>query len=229
MVSTAQLKRRAGEAAVRELRSGMAVGVGTGSTVEAFIDALAAAWPVDRLRSCRFVATSRQTVEALERAGITVDPWRDGFSLDVVVDGADVLTDDLQAIKGFGGALVRERVVFAASATRIVICDATKRRPELGDRLHVPVEVLPFAAGFARRRLAELCDGAPELVRDAVGEPVLSDNDNQTLRGEFRCPGDPRAVAEAIRAIPGVVDHGLFLDLVDRAYVGTEAGVEVVK
>lgn len=228
MTSTHQ-KRLAGEAAVAELRPGMAIGVGTGSTVQAFIEALVASWSAENLQACNFVSTSRQTTEALANVGIAVNHWDQGFPLDIAVDGADILTDGRQAIKGFGGALVRERVVFAASAVKIVVCDASKHWPHFGDRLHVPVEVIPFAAGFIGRQLADLCFEAPELVRDASGQPVVSDNGNHTLLGEFQNPGgDARAVAAAVRAIPGVVDHGLFLDLVTRAYIGTPKGVEVI-
>lgn len=202
-------KRLAAKAAVAEVTPGLLVGLGTGSTVAYFIDALA-----ERVRqglAIRAVATSLASEARARAAGIPVEDFADVARVDVTVDGADELDARFFAIKGAGGALLREKVVAAASARMVVIADASKQVAAIG-AAKLPVEVIPFARAFVQARLVAL--GAIVALRDG-----LTDNGNQILDARFAAFPDPRDLARALDATPGVMGHGLFLDEVDAAYV----------
>ncbi len=202
-------KRLAAEAAVAEVTPGLLVGLGTGSTVAYFIDALAA-----RVRdglAIRAVATSLASAERARAAGIPVDDFADVAHVDLTVDGADELDPHFYAIKGAGGALLREKIVAAASARMVVIADGSKQVDAIG-AAKLPVEVIPFARAFVAARLAAL--GAAVIPRDS-----LTDNGNLILDARFAAFPAPRELARALDATPGVMGHGLFLDEVDAAYV----------
>lgn len=207
-------KRLAALAAVAEVRAGMIVGLGTGSTAAFAIEALG-----ERVRTglqVQAVATSLATEALARAAGIAIIdlPAR----LDLTIDGADEIDDALHAIKGAGGAMLREKVVAAASARMIVIADGSKRVRAIG-AAKIPVEILPFAQDFVAGRLAKL-GGAPTLRAGFV-----TDQGNQILDCHFPPTADHAALAAKIAAIPGALGHGLFLDEVDAAYIATDGVV----
>ena len=142
--------------------------------------------------------------------------------LDLAIDGADELDPQLRAIKGKGGAMVREKIVATAAGRMIVIVDAGKQVAQLG-RGALPVEVLPFAAGFVSDRIERL--GATVSQRMPGDAYYRTDQDNIILDCRFGSIDDPRALALALSAIPGMLGHGLFLDEIDAAYVGGSDGV----
>lgn len=207
-------KRRAAEAALDEVRDGMLVGLGTGSTVAFLIDALAARMR-DGLR-IEAVATSVASTRVAEEHGIAVREFAGVSRVDLTIDGADEIDARLFAIKGAGAAMLREKVVAAASDRMVVIADASKRVAAVG-AAKLPVEVLPFARSFVAARLEAM--GAAVDVREGG-----TDNGNLILDARFGTIADPRALAAAIDAVPGALGHGLFLDEVDAAYVA-DAGV----
>lgn len=200
----------AAEAAVAEVKAGMLVGLGTGSTA-AFAIAALARRIADGL-DVQAVATSEATAQAAFAAGIVVRDFADVAALDLAIDGADEIDDRLWAIKGAGGAMLREKAVAAAARRMIVIADGSKRVAAIG-AARVPVEVLPFARRFVTERLAAL--GAPVTVRP----DYETDNANLVADCRFAAMPDLRALAAAIEAIPGALGHGLFLDEVDAAYI----------
>ncbi|WP_085808524.1 ribose-5-phosphate isomerase RpiA [Sphingomonas sp. TZW2008] len=203
-------KRLAAAAAVDEVRDGMIVGLGTGSTAAFAIAALVA-----RVRAglaIEAVATSEASAAAACAGGIAVRDFADVAQIDLAIDGADEIDDRLWAIKGAGGAMLREKAVAAAARRMIVIADGSKRAPAIG-AAKLPVEVLPFARAFVVARLEQL--GAAVTVR----EGYLTDNGNLVADCRFAAMPDARALAAAIAAIPGALGHGLFLDEVDAAYV----------
>ncbi|MEH3047395.1 ribose-5-phosphate isomerase RpiA [Sphingomonas adhaesiva] len=204
-------KRRAAQAAVAEVRDGMLVGLGTGSTVAFAIDALVRARP--RIET---VATSEDSARKARAGGLVVRDFADVAHVDLTIDGADEIDPQFRAIKGAGGAMLREKIVAAASARMIVIADASKRVATLG-AAKLPVEVLPFARAFVAARLTAL--GARVEPRNG-----LSDNGNIILDAHFGVMADPAALARAIEEIPGALGHGLFLTEVDAAYIA-ENGV----
>jgi ribose 5-phosphate isomerase A len=213
-------KRAAASAAVAEVQDGMLVGLGTGTTTNFAIAALGER--VAAGLTVRTVATSRAASRAAEAAGLRVLPFDDLASVDLAIDGADELDPQLRAIKGKGGAMLREKVVAAAAARMIVIVDAGKQVTRLG-RGTVPVEVLPFATGFVAHRIERL--GAAVIQRMAGDAGYRTDQDNILLDCRFGAIDDPHALAAALSAIPGMLGHGLFLDEIDAAYVGGSDGV----
>ncbi len=207
-------KRLAALAAVAEIRPGMIVGLGTGSTAAFAIEALGEQVRVGL--QIKAVATSLATEASAHAAGIPLIamPAR----IDLTIDGADEIDDALSAVKGAGGAMLREKVVAAASDRMIVIADGSKRVAAIG-AAKIPVEVLPFAHAFVADRLATL-GGAPTLRAG-----FTSDQGNPILDCYFPAGIDHAALAAAIDAIPGALGHGLFLVEVDAAYIATDGVV----
>jgi ribose 5-phosphate isomerase A len=203
-------KRDASAGALEFVRPGMRLGLGSGSTAKAFVDLLGA-----RVRAgldIIGVPTSEATRQQAESLGIRLTTLDETPELDLTIDGADEIDDRLFAIKGAGGAMLREKIVAAASRRMIVIADASKRVDRIG-KAKLPVEVLPFARGFVATRLADL--GAKTALR-----AERSDQGNIIIDAFFAEMPDPCALAMGLSAIPGVLGHGLFLDEVDCAYIG---------
>jgi len=207
-------KRLAAEAALAEVQPGMLVGLGTGSTAAFAIAALGRA-AAQGLR-IEAVATSLASEAAARAAGIACRDFADVASVDLTIDGADEIDEQLRAIKGAGGAMLREKVVAAASRRMVVIADGSKRVDAIG-AAKLPLEVLPFASGFVLAALAEMKAGP--VLRMAGDAPFVTDNGNHIVDARFAMPADPAALAAIIEAIPGVLGHGLFLQEVDAAYV----------
>ncbi len=209
--------------ALEEVRPGMRVGLGSGRAASAFVRALGA-----RARAgldVRGVPTSEATARLAREEGIAledlaVDP------IDVAVDGADEVDPQLDLIKGYGGALVRERVVAAAARRVLILVEADKLVPVLGTRGRLPVEVLPFAAGFVAERLRRL--GEAPTLRRAEGRPVVTDNGNVILDCAVGPLADPAGTSARLGAIPGVVDTGLFLGLADTVLVAEQGTVRAL-
>ncbi|KQO55629.1 ribose-5-phosphate isomerase RpiA [Sphingomonas sp. Leaf257] len=200
-------KRLAAAAAVDEVCDNMLVGLGTGSTAAHVIALLA-----ERGLTIETVATSRASTELAERLGLKVRPFDTVVRVDLAIDGADAIDADLSAVKGAGGAMLREKIVAAAADRMIVIADGSKRVERLqGAKL--PIEILPFARAFAVERLS----GLFERLDERTG--YLTDNGNIVVDGHGWNDADLPGLAEALAAIPGVVGHGLFLSEIDAAYI----------
>ncbi|MDR9391247.1 MAG: ribose-5-phosphate isomerase RpiA [Trueperaceae bacterium] len=216
-------KRAAAEAALGELRSGQRLGLGTGSTAAAFLEALAEALEAGRLADVAGVPTSRATEAHARALGIPlIDLPADG--VDVAVDGMDEVDGDLNAVKGLGGALLREKVVAEAATRFVLIGDDGKTVPRLGARAPLPVEVLAFGVARTEARLRDL--GLAPTLRGGATEPFLSDNGNPILDATLPADRDLPALAAALDAIPGVMAHGLFLAMADVAYLAGDGDVE---
>ena len=219
-------KRAAGAAAAAFVRDGMTLGLGTGSTAQWFIDAVARL--VAEGMDLRGVPTSHASEVQAREAGIAVVelPAR---GVDLAVDGADSVDPDLRLIKGAGGAMIREKVVAAAAAQFVVVVDESK----LHDRLSgiLPCEVLPFGAAATLAAIERVCNVAPR-VRAGKGEtPYRTDNGNLVADVALveRVP-EPEALAERLDAIPGVLGHGLFLGMADLVLAArADGGVTEVR
>lgn len=210
-------KRAAGQAAAELVRDGMQLGLGTGSTVAHFLDALAAA-EVD----VAGVPTSEATAERCRQLGIALLDVAEVDRLDLCVDGADELTEELTLTKGGGGALLREKVVASLADRFVVIATEDKLVARLGDTFALPVEVVPFAVAPVRRALLEL--GFDAVVPRGDGD-YRTDNGNAIL--DVRVAGgieDPAVTDLQVVSLPGVVETGLFLDLASQALLATEDG-----
>ena len=217
-------KRAAGRAAAGYMASGMAVGVGTGSTVRYFIDALG-----ERVRdedlTVRGIPTSGDSAEKMKARGIEVVGFDEVNKLDVAVDGADEVSAEFHMIKGGGGALLREKIVLTAAERRVIIIDSSKQVKTLG-AFDLPVEVIPFGHEYVLDTIAQT--GATPRVRQSGGGDFHTDNGNLVLDCAYGSIADPRALEGVLKGIPGVVETGLFLGLVDELLVGRGDEVETV-
>ena len=225
-----ELKRAAAARAVALVEDGMRLGLGTGSTAKHFVDLLA-----ERVRGgLRVVGvpTSEATRAQAESLGVPLATLDEQPELDLVIDGADEFDPSLRLIKGGGGALLREKIVAAASARMIVITDASKRVERLG-RFPLPVEVNVFGAEATRRAIARAleacgCAGAITLRKKADGHAFVTDGGHVIFDCALGAIPDPEALADALVRIPGVVEHGLFLNMADAVIVAGANGVEIV-
>jgi ribose 5-phosphate isomerase A len=222
-----ELKRQAAERAVEHVQSGMVVGLGTGSTAVHAVRRIGALLAEGRLQRIVGIPTSEATAREAERAGIALGSLDDHPSVDVTIDGADEIDPHLNLIKGLGGALLREKIVAAASRRLIIIADESKRVEQLGQRAPVPVEVVPFARRPAAGYLASL--GARVVERRRDGQLFITDEGNLILDCHFPGLPNPRETAQLIRAQPGVVEHGLFLGLATEAIIAGTRGVVVLE
>jgi len=215
------------EHALQYVTDGAAIGLGTGRAAEAFLRALA-----DRVRSgfrVRGVPTSRASESLARSFGIPLVSLEDALPLDLAVDGADEVAPNLDLIKGWGRALIRERIV-ASAAKRFVVLVGPEHVKEklvrrLGERGKLPVEVVPFALPLVQRRLADM--GLPAEPFLDGGSHFLSDNGNHILDARVGPIDDPAALDRAIRDIPGVVGTGLFLGVADVVLIEDGGKVEV--
>ena len=219
-------KRLAGERAVEFVEDGMALGLGTGSTVYWTIERLGAL--VRKGLRVRCVPTSRRTQEQASGLGIPLVTFAEVQRLDLMIDGADEIGPDLALIKGGGGALLREKLVAAASRRLVIVADASKRVPHLG-KFPLPVEVVPFAWEVTAGRIASLVGCAPRLRRDGRGEAYLTDNGNYILDCDCGEIEEPARLERELKLLTGVVECGLFVGLADLAVIATEDSVEIIE
>jgi ribose 5-phosphate isomerase A len=214
------LKKLAAEAALQHVRDDTIVGVGTGSTVNYFIEALASR----KARIEATVASSEASAQRLRALHIPVRELNDVDGCDLYVDGADEVTEHLAMIKGGGAALTREKIVAAASKTFICICDASKLVPLLG-RFPLPVEVIPMARSYVARQLVKLTGGMPQLRSG-----VTTDNGNLILDVRGLEILKPMEMESDINQIAGVVTNGIFARRpADILLLATPDGVKTLR
>ena len=215
-------KRIAGEAAVELVKDGMAVGLGTGSTVRYFIQRLG---QIAR-EGIRIVGvpTSMQTERLAVQAGIKVGTLEDHPNLDLTVDGADEVDPNLDLIKGLGGALFREKIVAKASKRFVVVVDSSKMVESLGEKTPVPVEVHVFGWKATMGWLSDI--GCKPTLRKSGMNPYITDNGNFIVDCAFGGIPDPAALEETINNIPGAVQNGIFAGMANLAIVGKAGGLE---
>jgi len=203
------------------VRDDTILGLGSGRAALAFVRALGER--VGKGLRVRGVPTSEETAREARNLGIELIGLEDCDTIDLTIDGADEVDPNLDLIKGYGGALVREKIVAAASQQEIILVGGEKLVPKLGARGILPVEVIPFAVAVCRKRLAAL--GCRPQLRQRAGVTFVSDGKNVILDCGVEALADPRALDAAIREIPGVVGTGLFLGIADRVLVGGPNGV----
>lgn len=224
-----ELKGLAAAEALNYVESGMRLGLGTGSTAARFVELLG-----ERVKGgldvvC--VPTSEATRAQAEALGIPLTTLDETPFLDVTVDGADELDENLRLIKGGGGALLREKIVATSSDRMIVIADGSKLVPALG-RYPLPLEVIRFGL-VATRNMVEAqarlvgCEGEISLRVGPGGQPFTTDSGNLILDCAFGRIEDAEALDAALKMVPGVVENGLFLGIADVAIVAAEEGITI--
>jgi ribose 5-phosphate isomerase A len=221
-----QFKKIAAEAAVTQVRDGMIVGLGTGSTAAYAVDALGRL--VQNGLRITGIPTSEQTARQARALGIPLATLAEQTQVDLTIDGADeVERGSLNLVKGQGGALLREKIVASASTRLVIIVDETKLVDRLGSRCAVPVEVVPFGWQVAARKLREA--GATVSVRRGdEGGLFVSDGGHYILDCTFGPIATPSSLERELNSIVGVVEHGLFLGTTSEVIVGGQDGVMVL-
>jgi ribose 5-phosphate isomerase A len=224
-------KRAAAARAIEFVRPGMRLGLGTGSTAAHFVNLLG-----ERVRAgldVVAVPTSEATRAQAERLGITLTTLDETPELDLTIDGADEIAPDLTLIKGGGGALLREKIVAAASAKMLVIADESKWVSMLG-RFPLPIEIAPFGATATRRAVEEVtaaagCPGPVLLRKVPNGHAFVTDGGHWLLDAQLQRIVEPPALAARLAAVPGVMEHGLFIGLAWAAIVAGPDGVRLIE
>jgi ribose 5-phosphate isomerase A len=224
-------KRAAAASALEFVRPGMRLGLGSGSTAKHFVELLA-----ERVRAgldLIAVPTSEGTRADAERLGIPLTSLDEMPELELTIDGADEIAADLSLIKGGGGALLREKIVAAASERLVVIADESKWVSTLG-RFPLPIEVVPFGLAATRRKIEAAtasagCSGPALLRRGKDGHAFVTDGGHWILDAALERIADPASLADRLDCIPGVVEHGLFIGLASAAVVAGPSGVRIIE
>lgn len=224
------LKRQAAARALEYVRSGMKLGLGTGSTARHFVELLAER--VSEGLEVVGVPTSEATRAQAESLGVPLGTLDDHPVLDLCIDGADEVGPDLTLIKGGGGALLREKIVASAAQQMIVIVDASKKVEHLG-AFPLPIEVVDFGVAAIRRGIdraarAAGCEGLLTLRRRPDGHVFVTDQGHLILDAAYHSIADPAALAARLSEVPGVVEHGLFINLASRVILAGAGGVSVI-
>lgn len=220
-----QEKQLAARAAVQLVESDNIVGLGSGSTATYAIRFLA-----ERVRgglNIIGIPTSLKTKQLAEQLGIPLTTLDEQPRIDIDIDGADEIDPRLNLIKGGGGALLREKIIASVSRRFIVIAESTKQVARLG-RFPLPVEVIPFAQSVIKPQI-EALGARVELRSYAYGNPYVTDEGHHILDCTFGEIPDPAALAQKLRSIPGVVEHGLFIGMAEMALVGKDGGVVQIR
>ena len=229
MPNSEALKRAAAERALGWVQSGMRLGLGTGSTVAHFLDALGESLRAGALSRIVGVPTSVRTEQRARALGIPLAELHEALPIDLTVDGADEVDPGLDLVKGLGGALLREKMVAQASRRLVIMVDDSKRVRRLGTRAPLPVEVTRFG-WRAHVPFLEALGCEPTLRLGADGSPYVTDNGNHMLDCRFPAGMDnPGAVEDALRRRAGVVEIGLFLGMASAVVVAAADGVKVLE
>ena len=226
---TQEAKQKAALEAVKHVKDGFIVGLGSGSTAAFAIEALGERMKREKLCVMGIPTSYQAFLLAVER-GIPITTLDEHREIDVTIDGADQITPELFLIKGMGAALAREKIVAAASNLNIIIADEKKKVKVLGENNQsVPLEVLPFAISLVKRKIVDA--GGKPVLREGKGKlgPVITDNGNAILDSYFGEVADPVDLAVKLKMIPGVVETGFFVGLTDIAYIGAVSAVERIE
>ena len=222
-------KERAGEAALEYIRSGMNVGLGTGSTARYFIEALGREVKSGRFKNLRCVPTSIASEKLGRKLGLKIVKLAEVGHVDVTVDGADEVTPRLDLIKGLGGALLREKIVAQNTRKLIIIVDESKRVKKLGTRSPLPVEVVTYAHETQVPFMKSL-GGKPVLRKDSAGRIFVTDNDNYIYDCWFAGGiKSPARLSDQFAERAGIVETGLFLNMARVALIAGENGIKVIR
>lgn len=219
-------KKNAALEAVKHVKDGSIIGLGSGSTVAYAAEELGKRIKLEDLH-VKAVPTSYQALMLAVKNGVPTTTLDENPKLDLTIDGADQIDEELNLIKGMGGALTREKIVAFASKNLIIIADERKKAKILGENDQpVPIEVLPFAVHPVTLKIKEL--GGKPQIREGAGKvgPVVTDNGNFIIDAYFGLIKNPADIEKKIKTIPGVVETGLFVGMADMVYLGKHGKVE---
>jgi len=220
-----EAKRNAALEAVKHVKEDFVIGLGSGSTAAYAIEDIGNRIKREKIRVSA-VPTSYQAFMLAVKHGIPITTLEEHPTLDLTIDGADQIDDELNLIKGMGGALTREKIVASASKKLVIVADERKKVKFLGENNHpVPIEAIPFATPIVMHKIKEM--GGKPFLRESnkkVG-PVITDNGNIIVDVNFGLVHEPAELNHKLKGIPGVVETGLFVKMADLIYLGERAGV----
>jgi ribose 5-phosphate isomerase A len=215
----------AASAALELIEPGMTIGLGSGRAVWTLIEAIGGRWPKPPVQA---VVASHATYALAQLARIEVTQLDGDTHPDLAIDGADEVDPQLRLIKGGGGALLREKIVISAARRFVVLAEANKRVERLGERFRLPIEVVRFGWRDTQRRLAEFLPDTDRRME--AGDAYLTDEGHFILDARLDGSAEPDALAERIHLVPGVVEHGFFIGMAERALLGRpDGGVDVIE
>jgi len=221
-----EAKRNAALEAVKHVKDNFVIGLGSGSTAAYAIEEIGNRIKREEIHVLA-VPTSYQAFTLAVKHGVPITTLEEHPILDLTIDGADQIDDELNLIKGMGGALTREKVVAFASKKLVIVADERKKVKLLGENNHpVPIEVLPFATTTVMHKMKEI--GGKPFLRESnkkVG-PVITDNGNVIIDVNFGLVHEPTELERKLKGLPGVVETGLFVKMVDTVYIGKHSAVE---
>lgn len=221
-------KKQAAEKAVEYIEDGMIIGLGTGSTTTFAVRKIAQLIKARSLQKIQAIPSSKRTERLAKRLHIPLTDFSKVTQIDLTIDGADEVDSRLNLIKGGGGALLREKILIQASKRVIIIVDETKVSKKLGTSWPIPIEVLPFAWEVEARFLKSL-RAKPTLRRDARKKPYLTDQKNYILDTEFSQIKDPEVLNSKLNQRAGIIEHGLFVEMVTDIIVAGAKGITHLK
>ncbi len=226
-MSSEALKKKAAEKAVEQIKSGMVVGLGTGSTAKYAVMKIGELWQAGVLTDIVGIPTGEGTAALARQYGLPLATLDDYPIIDIAIDGADEIAPNLDLIKGLGGALLREKMIELATRRFIVVADESKLVSRLGTRSPLPVEVTQFGWRYLAGWLAAL--GCQPQLRGSEAQPFVTDNGNYILDCTFpQGIAQPAELAETLSRQPGIVEHGLFLGMATQAIVAGTAGFSIL-
>lgn len=221
-----EAKRNAALEAVKQVKDNFVIGLGSGSTAAYAIEQIGNRIKREKIHVSA-VPTSYQAFTLAVKHGIPITTLEEHLILDLAIDGADQIDDELNLIKGMGGALTREKIVASASRKLVIVADERKKVEFLGENNHpVPIEVIPFATPIVMRKIEEI--GGKPFLRESnkkVG-PVITDSGNVILDVDFGLVNEPAELNRRLKFLPGVVETGLFVKMADSVYLGEHFGVK---
>jgi ribose 5-phosphate isomerase A len=223
-----EARKRAASEAVKHVKDGFTVGLGSGSTAAYAIKELGRKIRREKWKILG-VPTSYQALRLAVASGIPITTLEEHPQIDLTIDGADQIDGELNLIKGMGGALTREKVVASATRQLIIVADQTKLAEKLGKNQPLPIEVLPFALPLVILEIEKM--GGKPTIREGEGKvgPVVTDNGNFIIDADFGPINSPKELNIELKSISGVIETGLFIDMADVVYVGKPAGVDKLK
>ncbi|MFQ5758693.1 MAG: ribose 5-phosphate isomerase A [Candidatus Bathyarchaeia archaeon] len=223
-----EAKKRAASEAVKHVEDGFTVGLGSGNTAAYAIKEMGRKIQQEKWMILG-VPTSHQALRLAVDSGIQITTLEEHPQLDLTIDGADQIDKELNLIKGMGGALTREKIVASATKQLVIVADQTKLVEKLGKNQPLPIEVLPFALPTVMLKIEEI--GGKPILREGKGKvgPVVTDNGNFIVDADFGPIDSPKVLNLELKAISGVIETGLFIELADVVYVGKPEGVDELK
>ncbi len=224
-IELSELKKAAAHKAVEQIKSGMIIGLGTGSTSVFAIRRIGELITEGVLKNIKGIPSSKQSEKEAEMCGVPLTTFDEVQKIDITIDGADEVDAQLNLIKGGGGALLREKVLAQATSKQIIVIDETKLSKVLGTKWHVPIEVIQFAAEVEKKFLESL-GAVVKLRTEGEVKKFITDEGNFILDANFGEIKNPKSLAAKLEARAGIVEHGLFLDLADEVIVASESVIK---